>query len=176
MIVEKLLSILTILEFPDERLRKKATPVETVDADIGKLVDDMFETMYEARGVGLAATQVNVHKRVIVIDVSEEKKSPLCLINPEILAKDGIEETEEGCLSVPGFFETVKRAEHIKVRALNRDGESFEFEAEDLLAVCVQHEMDHLEGKLFVDYISPLKRQMIKKKLNKIHRLEQKAS
>ncbi|CCE25090.1 Peptide deformylase (PDF) [Methylotuvimicrobium alcaliphilum 20Z] len=176
MIVEKLLSILTILEFPDERLRKKAAPVETVDADIRKLVDDMFETMYEARGVGLAATQVNVHKRVIVIDVSEEKKSPLCLINPEILAKDGIEETEEGCLSVPGFFETVKRAEHIKVRALNRDGESFEFEAEDLLAVCVQHEMDHLEGKLFVDYISPLKRQMIKKKLNKIHRLEQKAS
>lgn len=176
MIVEKLLSILTILEFPDERLRKKAAPVETVDAFIRKLVDDMFETMYEARGVGLAATQVNVHKRVIVIDVSEEKKSPLCLINPEILAKDGIEETEEGCLSVPGFFETVKRAEHIKVRALNRDGESFEFEAEDLLAVCVQHEMDHLEGKLFVDYISPLKRQMIKKKLNKIHRLEQKAS
>ncbi|HBA65263.1 MULTISPECIES: peptide deformylase [Methylotuvimicrobium] len=170
------MSILTILEFPDERLRKKAAPVETVDADIRKLVDDMFETMYEARGVGLAATQVNVHKRVIVIDVSEEKKSPLCLINPEILAKDGIEETEEGCLSVPGFFETVKRAEHIKVRALNRDGESFEFEAEDLLAVCVQHEMDHLEGKLFVDYISPLKRQMIKKKLNKIHRLEQKAS
>ncbi len=176
MIVEKLLSILTILEFPDERLRKKAAPVETVDADIGKLVDDMFETMYEARGVGLAATQVNVHKRVIVIDVSEEKKSPLCLINPEILAKDGIEETEEGCLSVPGFFETVKRAEHIKVRALNRDGEFFEFEADDLLAVCVQHEIDHLEGKLFVDYISPLKRQMIKKKLNKIHRLEQKAS
>lgn len=176
MIVEKLLSILTILEFPDERLRKKAAPVETVDADIVKLVDDMFETMYEARGVGLAATQVDAHKRVIVIDVSEEKKSPLCLINPEILAKDGIEETEEGCLSVPGFFETVKRAEHIKVRALDRDGKSFEFEAEDLLAVCVQHEMDHLEGKLFVDYISPLKRQMIKKKLNKIHRLEQKAS
>ncbi len=176
MIVEKLLSILTILEFPDERLRKKATPVQTVDDDIRKLVDDMFETMYEARGVGLAATQVNFHQRVIVIDVSEEKKSPLCLINPEILAKDGIEETEEGCLSVPGFFETVKRAEHIKVRALNRDGESFEFEADDLLAVCVQHEMDHLEGKLFVDYISPLKRQMIKKKLNKIHRLEQKAS
>lgn len=170
------MSILTILEFPDERLRKKAAPVETVDADIKKLVDDMFETMYEARGVGLAATQVNVHLRVIVIDVSEEKESPLCLINPEIIAKDGVEETEEGCLSVPGFFEKVKRAEHIKVRALDRDGETFEFEAEDLLAVCVQHEMDHLEGKLFVDYISPLKRQMIKKKLNKIHRLEQKAS
>lgn len=170
------MSILTILEFPDERLRKKAAPVKTVDENIRKLVDDMFETMYEARGVGLAATQVNVHQRVIVIDVSEEKESPLCLINPEIIAKDGVEETEEGCLSVPGFFEKVKRAEHIKVRALNRDGESFEFEAGELLAVCVQHEMDHLEGKLFVDYISPLKRQMIKKKLNKIHRLEQKAS
>lgn len=170
------MSILTILEFPDERLRKKAAPVKSVDHNIRKLVDDMFETMYEARGVGLAATQVNVHQRVIVIDVSEDKESPLCLINPEIIAKDGVEETEEGCLSVPGFFEKVKRAEHIKVRALNRDGESFEFEAGELLAVCVQHEMDHLEGKLFVDYISPLKRQMIKKKLNKIHRLEQKAS
>lgn len=168
------MSLLTILEFPDERLRKKAAPVEKVDAVIKKLVDDMFETMYEARGVGLAATQVNVHQRVIVIDVSEDKKSPLCLINPEIIAKDGIEETEEGCLSVPGFFEKVKRAEHIRIRALNRDGDFFEFEADDLLAVCVQHEMDHLEGKLFVDYISPLKRQMIKKKLNKIHRQEQK--
>lgn len=170
------MSILTILEFPDERLRKKAVPVKTVDNEIKKLVDDMFETMYEARGVGLAATQVNVHQRVIVIDVSEDKKSPLCLINPEIVAKDGVEETEEGCLSVPGFFEKVKRADHITVRALDRNGESFEFEARDLLAVCVQHEMDHLEGKLFVDYISPLKRQMIKKKLVKIHRLEQKAS
>ena len=170
------MSILTILEFPDERLRKKAETVKRVDADIRKLVDDMFETMYEAHGVGLAATQVNVHQRIIVMDVSEDKKSPLCLINPEIIEKDGVEETEEGCLSVPGFFEKVKRAEHVKVRALNQKGETFEFEAGDLLAVCVQHEMDHLEGKLFVDYISPLKRQRIKKKLEKIHRLEQKAS
>jgi peptide deformylase len=166
------LSILTILEFPDERLRKKAAFVKSVDATIKQLIDDMLETMYESRGVGLAATQVNVHQRVIVIDVSEEKNTPLCLINPEIVAKDGVEESEEGCLSVPGFFEKVKRAEHIKVRALNRDGQFYEFEARDLLAVCVQHEMDHLEGKLFVDYLSPLKRQRIKKKLEKIHKLE----
>ena len=170
------MGILTILEFPDERLRKKAVPVKVVNAEIKKLIDDMLETMYEARGVGLAATQVNVHQRIIVIDISEDKQSPLCLINPEIIEKDGVEEAEEGCLSVPGFFEKVKRAEHIKVRALNRDGEPFELEASELLAVCVQHEMDHLEGKLFVDYISPLKRQRIKKKLEKIHRLEQKAS
>jgi peptide deformylase len=164
------LSILTILEFPDERLRKKAALVNSVDNTIRKLVDDMFETMYEARGVGLAATQVNAHKRVIVIDVSEEKNSPLCLINPEILEKNGIKESEEGCLSVPSFYENVKRAEHIRVTALNRDGERFEFEATDLLCVCVQHEMDHLEGKLFVDYLSSLKRQLIKKKLEKIHK------
>jgi peptide deformylase len=170
--VESFLSVLTILEFPDERLRKKAAAVKTVDGNIKRLLDDMLETMYESRGVGLAATQVNVHQRVIVIDVSEEKNAPLYLINPEILAKDGVEESEEGCLSVPGFFEKVKRAEHIKVRALNRDGKPFEFEARDLLAVCVQHEMDHLEGKLFVDYISPLKRQRIKKKLEKIHKME----
>lgn len=170
------MSLLTILEFPDERLRKKAAPVKVVDAGIRKLVADMFETMYEAHGVGLAATQVNVHQRIIVMDVSEDKKSPLCLINPEIIEKDGVEETEEGCLSVPGFFEKVKRAEHVKVRALDQDGKTVEIEAGELLAVCVQHEMDHLEGKLFVDYISPLKRQRIKKKLEKIHKLEQKAS
>lgn len=166
------MSILTILEFPDERLRKKAVPVEAVDADIVKLLDDMLETMYESRGVGLAATQVNVHRRIIVIDVSENKDSPLFLINPEIIAKDGIEESEEGCLSVPGFFEKVKRAEHIRVKALGKDGKAFEFDARDLLAVCVQHEMDHLEGKLFVDYLSPLKRQRIRKKLEKIHKME----
>ncbi|MGR9045411.1 MAG: peptide deformylase [Gammaproteobacteria bacterium] len=170
------MSILTILEFPDERLRKKAAPVKVVDAGIRKLVADMFETMYEAHGVGLAATQVNIHQRIIVMDVSEDKTSPICLINPEIIEKDGVEETEEGCLSVPGFFEKVKRAEHVKVRALDQDGKTFEIEAGELLAVCVQHEMDHLEGKLFVDYISPLKRQRIKKKLEKIHKLEQKAS
>lgn len=166
------MSILTILEFPDERLRIKAAAVKTVDDNIKRLLDDMLETMYRSRGVGLAATQVNVHQRIIVIDVSEEKNAPLFLINPEILEKDGVEESEEGCLSVPGFFEKVQRAEHIKARALDRYGKPFEFEARDLLAVCVQHEMDHLEGKLFVDYISPLKRQRIKKKLEKIHKME----
>ena len=171
--MESLLGILTILEFPDERLRKKAAAVKTVDDAIRKLLDEMLETMYESRGVGLAATQVNVHQRVIVIDVSEDKSAPLCLINPEIIAKDGVEESEEGCLSVPGFFEKVKRAEHVKVRALDRNGQSFEFDARDLLAVCVQHEMDHLDGKLFVDYLSPLKRQRIKKKLEKAHKMEQ---
>ena len=171
-LVESLLGILTILEFPDERLRKKAAMVKTVDDKIKKLVDDMLQTMYDSHGVGLAATQVDVHQRVIVIDVSEEKDDPIFLINPEIIEKDGIKESEEGCLSVPGFFEKVKRAEHIRVKALNRDGQSFEFEATDLLAVCVQHEMDHLNGKLFVDYISSLKRQRIKKKLEKIHKME----
>jgi peptide deformylase len=170
--VESLLSVLTILEFPDERLRKKAAEVQVVDGKTKKLVDDMLETMYLAKGIGLAATQVNIHQRIVVIDVSEEKDNPLCLINPEIIAKDGIEESEEGCLSVPGFFETVKRAERIKVKALNKDGQPFELEADALLAVCVQHELDHLEGKLFVDYISSLKRQRIKKKLEKIHKLE----
>jgi peptide deformylase len=171
--VESWLSVLTILEFPDERLRKKAVAVQAVDGNVKKLVDDMLETMYQAKGVGLAATQVNVHQRIVVIDVSEEKDNPLCLINPEIIAKEGTEESEEGCLSVPGFFETVKRAERIKVKALDKEGKPFEFEADDLLAVCVQHELDHLEGKLFVDYISSLKRQRIKKKLEKIHKLEQ---
>lgn len=168
------MSILTILEFPDKRLRTVAKPVENVDDTIRKLVDDMLETMYEAKGVGLAATQVNVHKRVIVIDTSEDKDAPLCLINPEIIEKDGVEESEEGCLSVPGFYETVQRAEHIKVRALNKNGESFELEAKELLAVCIQHEMDHLQGKLFVDYLSPLKRKRIKEKLEKIHKQQRK--
>lgn len=166
------MSILTILEFPDERLRKKAAPVKAVDPAIKKLVDDMMETMYHAKGVGLAANQVNVQLRVIVIDVSEEKNAPICLINPEIIEKDGVKESEEGCLSVPNFFEKVRRAEHICVKALDREGREFEFEARELLAVCIQHEIDHLEGKLFVDYLSPLKRQRIKAKLEKIHRQE----
>ncbi|MDT4332623.1 peptide deformylase [Methylomonas sp. MED-D] len=164
------MSILKILEFPDKRLRTVAAEVSQVDDDIKTLVDDMLETMYAAKGVGLAATQVNVHKRVLVMDVSENKDEPICLINPEIIERDGVEESEEGCLSVPGFFEKVSRAEHIKVRALNRDGQSFEIEARDLLAVCIQHEMDHLLGKLFVDYLSPFKRNRIKAKLDKIHK------
>jgi peptide deformylase len=164
------LSILTILEFPDKRLRTKAQEVTNFDKQVITLVDDMIETMYDYRGVGLAATQVNVHQRVIVIDTSEEKNSPLCLINPEIIEKDGVEESEEGCLSVPGFFEMVTRAEHVRIKAWDKHGKSFEMEADELLAVCIQHEMDHLEGKLFVDYLSPLKRQRIKSKLEKIHK------
>lgn len=159
--------LLDILEFPDERLRTRAKPVDAVTDEIRQLVDDMFETMYAAPGIGLAATQVNVHQRVVVIDISREKDQPLCLINPVIIAKDGIEHHEEGCLSVPGVYETVERAEHIKVEALNRDGEKFVIETGELLAVCIQHELDHLEGKLFVDYLSPLKRNRIKKKLEK---------
>lgn len=168
------MGILTILEFPDERLRKKAEAVKVVDKKIRQLVDDMLETMYSAKGIGLAATQINVQQRVVVIDVSEEKNAPLCLINPVIIEKDGVKESEEGCLSVPGFFENVTRAEHIKIKALDREGQEFELEATELLAVCIQHEMDHLEGKLFVDYLSSLKRQRIKSKLEKIHRQERK--
>lgn len=158
---------LTILHFPDERLRTIAEPVEQVDDALRALIDDMFETMYAAPGIGLAATQVNVHKRLVVIDVSEEKNDPLVLINPEILAREGEEEMDEGCLSVPGIYETVQRADRIRVRALNRDGEAFELESDGLLAVCIQHEIDHLNGKLFVDYLSTLKRQRIRKKLEK---------
>jgi peptide deformylase len=164
------MTILAILEFPDPRLRTKATPVDVVDDAMRTLIDDMFETMYAAPGIGLAATQVDVHKRLLVTDVSAEKTEPLVLINPEILAKDGVEVTEEGCLSVPGFYEEVERAEHIHVRALDRDGKAFEMEASGLLAVCIQHEMDHLEGKLFVDYLSEMKRQRIRKKLLKERR------
>ncbi len=162
--------LLPILHFPDPKLRNRAAPVEVVDDSIRTLIDNMFETMYEAPGIGLAATQVDVHKRVIVIDVSEEKNQPLVLINPELIDKQGIEEMDEGCLSVPGIYEAVQRADHVKVRALNRDGVAFELEASGLLAVCIQHEMDHLEGKLFVDYLSSLKRQRIQKKLEKQRR------
>lgn len=172
MIVENLVGILTILEFPDERLRKKAEAVKVVDKKLKALLDDMLETMYSAKGIGLAATQVNVQQRLIVLDVSEEKNVPLCLINPLIFEKDGVKESEEGCLSVPGFFENINRAEHIKVKAWDREGQEFEMEATGLLAVCIQHEIDHLDGKLFVDYLSSLKRQRIKSKLEKIHRLE----
>lgn len=164
------MALLNILEFPDPRLRTKAKVVETVDASIKKLVDDMFETMYDAPGIGLAATQVDVHKQVIVMDLSEDKNEPRVFINPEIIEKNDIGTMQEGCLSVPGIFADVKRAQSLTVKALDRNGDSFELEADELLAVCIQHEMDHLQGKLFVDYLSPLKREMVKKKLAKAKR------
>ena len=164
------MALLEILHFPDPRLRLRASPVAQVDDQVRQAVRDMFETMYNAPGIGLAATQVNIQQRIIVIDVSEAKTDPICLINPEILDADGTEETQEGCLSVPGFYENVCRAERVTVRALNEQGESIQMEADGILAVCIQHEMDHLEGKLFVDYLSPLKRQRIKKKLLKMEK------
>jgi peptide deformylase len=165
------MAIRNILHFPDPRLRQVAEPVAEVDQEIRKLVDDMAETMYDAPGIGLAATQINVHKRVIVIDISRERTDLLVLINPEILSGAGQQVMEEGCLSVPGIYEKVSRFEKIEVRALGRDGQAFEFEAEDLLSVCIQHEIDHLDGKVFVDYLSPLKQQRIDKKLQKQQRL-----
>jgi peptide deformylase len=161
---------LKILEYPDPRLRKKASPVEVVDDQLRQLIDDMFETMYEAPGIGLAATQVDVHKRLLVADVTAENNDPRVLINPQILEKDGLSVTEEGCLSVPGYYEEVERAEHIRVRYLDRNGSAVEEEMDGLLAVCVQHEMDHLLGKLFVDYLSEIKRQRIRKRLEKERR------
>lgn len=161
------MALLQILEFPDPRLRNRAQPVTQVDAALRTLIDDMFETMYAAPGIGLAATQVNVAKQLIVIDVSEQHDSPLVFINPQIVAREGVEETEEGCLSVPGVFDKVTRAEKIRVRALGRDGKPFELQADGLLAVCIQHEIDHLDGKLFVDYLSELKRTRIRKRLEK---------
>ncbi|MDX1454966.1 MAG: peptide deformylase [Gammaproteobacteria bacterium] len=163
---------LEILHFPDPRLREVAKPVDTVDAEIRQLADDMLETMYAAPGIGLAAIQVNVRKRLIVVDVSDDNTDPHVLINPEILEKDGVEEMQEGCLSVPGVFETVKRADSIKVRFLDREGQQQEMAADGLLAVCIQHEIDHLDGKLFVDYLSDLKRSRIKKRLEKQQRLD----
>jgi peptide deformylase len=165
------MAILNILNYPDERLRIEASPVENVDGRIARLVDDMFETMYTAPGIGLAATQVNVHEQIIVMDVAENKSQPLTFINPEIIARDGVQAIDEGCLSVPGIYEPVERARQILVRAIDKQGNPFEMEAEDLLAVCIQHEMDHLRGKLFVDYLSQLKRQRIRKKLQKQQKL-----
>lgn len=158
---------LDILHYPDARLHTVAKPVATVDARIRKLVDDMAETMYAAPGIGLAATQINVHERIIVIDISETHDALRVFINPEIVAQSGREESEEGCLSVPGVFDRVQRAERVTVRALDRAGKSFELDADGLLAVCIQHEMDHLMGKVFVDYLSNLKRNRIKAKLAK---------
>lgn len=164
------MALLDILEFPDPRLRTQAKPVALVDDRIRKLTDDMLETMYAAPGIGLAATQVNVHQRIVVIDVSEDKNQPLVLINPAFEVIEGEQQYDEGCLSVPGFYETVTRAEKIRVKALDRNGQPFEREADGLLSVCIQHELDHLDGKLFVDHISRLKRERIRKKLEKDHK------
>jgi peptide deformylase len=161
------MALLNILHFPDPKLRIVAKPVTEFDNKLKKLVGDMFETMYEAPGIGLAATQVDRHIRLLVMDISEDRNQPRCLINPEILQADGEEESDEGCLSVPGFYESVTRADHIRVRANNEEGEIIEFESNGIEAVCIQHEMDHLEGKLFVDYLSTLKRDRIRKKLVK---------
>jgi len=164
------MSTLDILTFPDWRLRNKAKPVSAVSDEIRHIVDDMLDTMYQAQGIGLAAIQVDIPLRIVVIDISENKDTPLYLINPEIVERQGMEEMDEGCLSVPGFYERVRRAEKIRVQALNRDGEAFDLETDGLLAVCIQHEVDHLDGKLFVDHISSLKRQRIRKKLEKDRR------
>jgi len=161
------MSVRDILHYPDPRLYQKALPVARVDESVRALVRDMADTMYQAPGVGLAATQLNVHQRVVVIDASETRDQLLVLINPEIIAREGLQYCEEGCLSVPGIYETVERAERVTVRALGLDGKSFTMTAEKLLAVCIQHELDHLEGKVFVDYLSRLKQQRIKAKLQK---------
>ncbi|MCW8331455.1 peptide deformylase [Photobacterium sp. SDRW27] len=168
------MSVLQVLTFPDERLRTVAKRVEAVTPEIQKIVDDMLETMYDEEGIGLAATQVDIHQRIVVIDLSEERDQPMVLINPEITEKRGEDGIEEGCLSVPGARALVPRAAEVSVTALDRDGNEFSFEADDLLAICVQHELDHLAGKLFVDYLSPLKRQRIKQKLEKIKRFNDK--
>lgn len=167
------MALLEILEFPDSRLRTVAEPVDPAQVttpEFQALLDDMFETMYEAPGIGLAASQVDVHQRFMVIDVSDDRSQPLVFVNPEILERDGEQVYQEGCLSVPGIFADVTRANSIKVRAIGRDGQPFEMNADGLLAVCIQHEMDHLAGKLFVDYLSPLKREMVRKKLAKRQR------
>jgi len=169
------MAILDILEFPDPRLRTKAKPVAEVTDKIRGIINDMFETMYDAPGIGLAASQVNVHQQIVVIDVSEDKSEPLVFINPKVTVLDGeLELMQEGCLSVPGFYEDIERIEHCKIEALDKDGNPFELEARGLLAVCIQHELDHLDGKLFVDYISTTKRDRIRKKLEKQHRLQAK--
>ena len=169
------MAILDVLQFPDERLRTVAKPIDEVNSEIKQLVADMFETMREEKGIGLAATQVNQHVRLVVMDVSEEQNEPRVFINPEIVNKEGSTISEEGCLSVPGNYAKVDRAEKVTVKALDGEGEPFELEADGLLAICIQHELDHLNGKLFVDYLSPLKRQRIRKKLEKEARLAAKA-
>ncbi|MBC9131894.1 peptide deformylase [Frischella sp. Ac13] len=168
------MAILPVLRFPDEKLRKVAKPVDTVTPEIQKIIDDMIETMYAEEGIGLAATQVDVHQRIIVIDVSEERDHVYVIINPEVISKEGETGIEEGCLSVPECRGFVPRAEKIKIKALDRNGEEYIIDADGILAICIQHEMDHLIGKLFVDYLSPLKRQRIEQKMKKMTRLETK--
>lgn len=167
------MAMLPVLRFPDERLRKVAKPVETITPEIQKIVDDMIETMYAEEGIGLAATQVDVHQRIIVIDVSENRDNPYVIINPEVISKAGETGIEEGCLSVPDCRGFVPRAEKIKIKALDRHGNPYQIDADELFAICIQHEMDHLKGKLFVDYLSPLKRQRIEQKMKKLTREEQ---
>ncbi|MDR9827102.1 peptide deformylase [Vibrio sp. FNV 38] len=168
------MAVLNVLSLPDDRLRTVAKPVEAVTPEIQKIVDDMLETMYAEEGIGLAATQVDIHQRIVVIDISESRDEPMVLINPEITEKRGEDGIEEGCLSVPGARALVPRAAEVSVKALNREGQEMTFEADDLLAICVQHELDHLKGKLFVDYLSPLKRKRIQDKLAKIKRFNEK--
>lgn len=165
------MALLDILRFPDARLRTKAKPIDEVTDELRTLIDDMFETMYEAPGIGLAATQVDFHKQLVIVDVSEDKSEPYCFINPVITMSEGEEICQEGCLSVPEYYADVSRAENIKVKALDRDGKPFEIEADGLFAVCIQHEIDHLNGKLFVDYLSPLKQKRLRKKMEKMAKL-----
>lgn len=166
------MAILEVMRFPDERLRTIAKPVTLFNGEVHQIIDDMFETMYAEEGIGLAATQVNIHQRIIVIDISENRDQPQVFINPEILSKEGDTGIEEGCLSVPDYRALVPRSERIRVRAQDKDGNTFELEADDLLAICLQHEMDHLQGKLFIDYLSPLKRQRLRQKLAKLSRFD----
>lgn len=166
------MAILEVLRFPDERLRTVAKPVQQITEETRRTINDMFETMYAEEGIGLAATQVNIHQQIIVIDISENRDQPQVFINPELLNSEGHTGIEEGCLSVPDYRALVPRAEHIRIRAINPQGETIELEADELLAICLQHEMDHLKGKLFIDYLSPLKRQRLRQKIAKLNRLE----
>ncbi|MBT7953121.1 MAG: peptide deformylase [Gammaproteobacteria bacterium] len=166
------MSKLEVLHFPDPRLRKKAIPIEIIDSNITTIAENMLETMYDEAGIGLAATQVNIQKRIIVIDVSEERDQPRVLINPKIVSSEGIEQMQEGCLSVPGYYDDIERAEKIKYSYLTEEGELIEEDADGLLSVCIQHEIDHLDGKLFIDYLSPLKRQRLLKKIDKQERAQ----
>ena len=162
------MALLSVLQFPDKRLRTKAAPITEVNAEIRTIIDNMFETMYEHSGIGLAATQVNIHQRIIVMDVSENRTSPTCLINPEIIAREGVQYESEGCLSFPGVYDKVERAGKIRLRALDQNGKGYEMDADELLSVCIQHEMDHLDGILFVDHLSRLKQERARKKLDKL--------